>query len=73
MFKSDENNEDKNISNNNNNGPVAIQKLTTPVTLGKLVVDSHRDHKAESMLGQSVLDIKKSDITVKFLFYLVGS
>jgi hypothetical protein len=25
------------------------------------------------MLGQSVLDIKKSDITVKFLFYLVGS
>ena len=43
------------------NGPVAIQKLTTPVTLGKLIENNKED---DSSFGKSVLDIKKSDITV---------
>lgn len=54
------------ISLNQNDGPKPIQKLTTPVTLGKLV-----DNLSDSNLGKkSIFDITREDMTVSFIFKL---
>jgi hypothetical protein len=62
-------------TNNNriqvSNGPTAIQKLSTPVTLGKLFENNTTTNEDEP-LRKNIMDIKKSDITVnidKNLFF----